>query len=146
MLDQQDIQAIGNLVDEKIKANNVTNNAILLSSVDEKIKANNKENNKEIVGMMGEMVEQMILPRIDSLEQRVGSLELTVANLPTKRDLVDKIADGVSDTVKMLEKRSLPTRQMDQLFKQTTADIFDQNNIGSSDQRSRLRQSIVPAT
>lgn len=122
-----------------------------------------KENNKELIGALGELLEQNILPRLDGveaglagvnqrldgvekrlggLEKRMDTIEGTVANLPTKQYLDDKLADAVSDTVRLIDKRFELRDKVDQKFKTTVTEVIEEHNLATPSQLSNLKQNI----
>ncbi len=148
MLDQKDLQAIGSVMDEKIKSNNKELSLV----IDEKFKSNNKE----LLFAVGEMVEHNIMPVMDKIVQRLDSLERTVselptkdyvdkkiANLPNKQYLDDKLADSVSDTVKLFDKRLTQRDKIDRTYKTTVTEVIEEHDLATPSQLSTLKKSIT---
>ena len=106
-----------------------------------------EDNNKKIIAGVGEMLEQLILPRIDGVEQRLDKLEGrfdklegTVANLPTKSYLDAKLADVVSDTVQMIDRRITRKRQDERAGWQKIVEVFKRNNLATAEDLAALEQ------
>ena len=73
MLNDQDMERIGKLMDDKFAAS------------EERITT-------KIVLDVGEMISDQVFPRLDSIESRLGSLEAKVKTLPDKDYLDRKLA------------------------------------------------------
>ncbi len=123
--------------------------------ISEQIGSQLKQNNKEIIVALGEFLEQNILPRIDNLERTVSTLptkeyidkiadnlETKIANLPTKQYLDDKLADAVSDTVNLIDKRFAKRDALDKDFKTTVTEVVEEHDLATPSQLSTLKKSI----
>ncbi len=91
MLDDQDIKKIGDIIDEKVRPI---------------VKAEIKASEDRIIVAVGEMLEQNVLPtidtlgvRLDDMGVRLDDMQKTISNLPNKDYLDAKLADREGDTV-----------------------------------------------
>src|SRR6267142_2061460 len=79
MLNQEDLKQIGNVMDGKFEA--------FGKVMDGKLKTLKTE----IVEEVGEMLEFNVLPQFDKVNERLDKLETTVATLPNKEYIDDKM-------------------------------------------------------
>ena len=120
-----------------------------------------EENNKRIIGAIGELLEQNILPRLDGVEQglkgveqrlggveqrldggeqRLDTLERKMTNLPDKVYFNEKLADAVSDTVQMIERRIAKKQETERAGWKKVAEIFKRNDLAKPDDLAILEQ------
>ncbi|MDO8504992.1 MAG: hypothetical protein Q7S48_00200 [bacterium] len=132
MLDKQDIKQIGDILEEKLgvaieeKVRPIVKSevsaivktevsSIVKADIVPMVKAEIKASEDRIIVAVGEMLEQNVLPTIDTLGVRLDDMQKTIANLPDKAYIDEKFASFSGEVVVREKKQVFSAQDLQQL-------------------------------
>ena len=115
MLTKEDLQQIGGLL--------VENNKVLKTELKAELKT---EIVSDVLEGVGEMIEQNLFPKFDAMDARLLTIENTVATLPTKDFVTEKIGELRGEMVTGFKK-------IDSRFDEMTFVLKDKRIISQDD-------------